>query len=161
MTHEKLVELTILAVTASANSVAAASIWILKRELKLQTKAFTDEYAWRRQELSMRTLKEWNVTTSVHRDHIECYFRKKYGHPARDRYLPHPITYDEAKAIYNYGAEDDEIRSVRNDIVDLLDYFEYISEAYNKEVLDRDIIDHSLKVPCSGGTLSCSTLSTM
>jgi hypothetical protein len=43
MTHEKLVELTILAVTASANSVAAASIWILKRELKLQTKAFPDE----------------------------------------------------------------------------------------------------------------------
>ena len=115
MTHEKLVELTILAVTASANSVAAASIWILKRELKLQTKAFTDEYAWRRQELSMRTLKEWNVTTSVHRDHIECYSRKEYGHPARDRYLPHPITCDEAKAIYNYGAEDDELRSVRND----------------------------------------------
>ena len=53
MTHEKLVELTILAVTASANSVAAASIWILKRELKLQTKAFTDEYAWQRQELSI------------------------------------------------------------------------------------------------------------
>ena len=154
---EKLFELVLLAVTAAANSVTAYSIRVLYKTLgtqstglALQVKAYSDDYRWRQQNLSIEILKEWNENTSQVRDRVESFFRVHFGEPERGHYIK-GMTEDFATRLYHCrhdaNASEYSLREVRADVIRLLNYFEYISSAYEQAVLDRVIIDESLKAP--------------
>lgn len=135
-------ELTFSGITAVATAVTSFSIVLLYRGFKVQLSTYRDEYSWRRQNLGIDVLREWNTHTIEYRDNIVDWSLGKYGEPPPEHYI-HPITPQLAQEIY-HGREPDE-RKLRREITSLLNYFEYIGSAYLREAVDRTIIDESLR----------------
>ena len=151
--------LVFTALAALANAVAAVSIVFLYRSFKLQLTTFKlqlatveKEYEWRKKDLAISITREWNSFTSKRRDRIESICRDLFGNaPAGGvvntlgGFYITPISKELAVKIHHCdGGQDipnEKLRILKTDITVLLNYFEYISIAYQKEALDRDIIN--------------------
>ncbi len=142
MDTKAILELIFSGITALATAVTAFSIVLLYRTFRVQLSTYTDEYSWRRQNLGIDVLREWNSHTMDYRDNIVDWSLQEYGEPPEQHYI-RPITPELAREIYH--SRDSKISKVRREITSLLNYFEYISSAYLKEAVDRRIIDESLQ----------------
>jgi len=159
-------ELVFQAATALGTLVTAGSIYILKRtldaqrhtlesqdtSLQAQLKALDTEYAWRRMNVAIDLMREWNSNAIGFRNAIVKLGIELYGEPNDTSYLKEPISAEEARRLWDASATSEdsaEIKRVemREKMIGLLNYFEYICAAYKAGAVDEKIIKVSFKAP--------------
>lgn len=128
-----VVELVRSFAAVGAFIVAAAALW---------RGAFTlrQEYAWRRRQLAINILAAWNDNTAEHRHEISRHLPGVLDRDARRTSLDDV----EATQLYVATKEDKERFETRRHIIELLNYCEYVTVAYQKGVADPAILDNSV-----------------
>jgi hypothetical protein len=101
------------------------------------------EFSWRRQQLAVNMLAEWNRQTSEYRTIID-----RWKHGLLDPKSTDELTLREAVELNDYrpkvsNTESDDREKQRHAIIELLNYCEYVAVAYQNHVADQAMIDAS------------------
>ena len=110
-----------------------------------------DEYKWKRQDLAISLLRDWDEKTSDRRNRIDRLQAELQGISVAAN-MP-PIGKDLAADIwsqvtYTEGNRTEQDRyNLRSDLISLLNYFESLSVAYYTEAANRELLDVSVGAP--------------
>src|SRR5262249_35499118 len=114
-----------------------------------QQQSKSDEYIWKRQDLAIQLLRDWDEKTTAHRAKIDRLQAKLEGIKVAAR-MP-PIKKELADKLwqqqgYDDGNQEEEARfQLRSELISLLNYFDSVAVAYNTQAANQQLIAYSLK----------------
>jgi hypothetical protein len=122
------------------------TVGLLISALSLAVAAYgiRENHEWNRRHFAAEMMREWNTSSSQHKVAIESaypeFYQKEADELSRARMSP-----EEAKKVYTSTPKDSLRWETRNHCIALLNYFEYVTAAYEKNVADRNIIEDSFQ----------------
>jgi hypothetical protein len=116
-------------------SISGIGLFLAYRTLKAN-------HDWNRRNFAAQAIEKWSSQSLIHRKAIEKTYPGLYDHQENDDLKV--LSVEEAEKIYKCTFND-ECWEIRFHILELLNYFEYISVAYNNKVADQVMIEKSFK----------------
>lgn len=136
-------------ITAVASALIVIQVWIAHDALKIgqgtlrhNYEALQQNHELNRRHYASEMMKDWNDNAGKHKDAILKEFPDLL-----DKKNTKPLSREKALAIYGaiYGndAKDKELFELRNHIIAMFNYFEYIASAYFNGVADQLMIEET------------------
>lgn len=118
------------------------SIWISYNGIRA-------DHEWNRRRYTIEIIGSFEPQVVKYRETLTKYFPALYLKEKRGRLEPgiaHSIWKLEVKQDSNLPLlkNSDELKKVRNDLIGLLNYLEYLAQAYHEHVVDQDAFEESL-----------------
>lgn len=131
--------------------LTAISLFLTLQAFRWQQGSKNDEYRWKRQELALQLLRDWDDKTSGKRNEIDRLQAKLQGIEVSQN-MP-PLSKELALAVWSqvgYGAGDlrqRDMYDLRSNLISLLNYFESLAVAYYTEAANKDLLSVSVGSP--------------
>jgi hypothetical protein len=102
---------------------------------------------WDRAHFAVEMINQWDVYSRDHKAAIEA----AYPELIKNEQVRRPeglISYEEAHCLYYSTPENDPLRwEIRNHCISLLNYFEFVTAAWEEDIADHAVIEDSFKSP--------------
>jgi hypothetical protein len=140
-----VVSLASAIVSGYAVWVADSTLEVTASSLEVAGSSLRDQYEWNRRHYAIEMLREWNTQTAVHKAALECAYSELYSAPGWK------MDVTEARALYFAecklpdGTTPNPKWELRNHVIALLNYFEYVAKACEVEVADAEVIEATHK----------------
>ena len=127
---------------------AAWNVHLTKRQSEVAVKSLSDEHEWRRRHYTSELLINWNLTARVHLAYLNDLYPGFQTVPdfiekedVKDQWR---ISEKEAQEIFD--GESEKHKNTRDHLVALFNYLEGIAVAWEKSVVDQELIRDSCAV---------------
>ncbi len=125
--------------------ITAVGLLISAGALLCAAYGINQQHEWQRRHFAAEMINAWNSQSSTHKAAIEnvypYLFRDERAKESRQ-----PIPLEEARQIYLSTKDADATRwETRNHCIALLNYFEFVASAWEKQVGDRKMLEDSFK----------------
>jgi hypothetical protein len=127
------------------------SLFLTLQAFRWQQASKEDEYKWKRQDLAISLLRDWDEKTSDRRNRIDRLQADLQGINVAAN-MP-PISKELAAKIWSQvtyaegNSTERELYDLRSDLISLLNYFESLSVAYYTEAANRELLEVSCGSP--------------
>lgn len=118
-----------------AQGIIAISSTLIVLQLWIAKDTFQQDHDWNRRHYAAEIMKDWNEDVGKHKDAVLKAFPDFLDKTKRK-----PILREAALKIYEATDTDRELFELRNHIVAMFNYLEYIASAYRNGVADRSMI---------------------
>ena len=133
--------------TAASTVVAACMLVVgscqlrqVKEQIRLAKEDINDTHEWNRRRMTAEILKSWNNDLKANVKNIRLRYLDNFHNG---------VAITDAEKIYKFkdqsNDEKDTYKGVYEEIVWMLNYFEYIAQCYRNGLLTTEIVDHSQK----------------
>jgi hypothetical protein len=125
--------------------LTAAGLIVSAGALVFAAYGISQQRKWERKHFAVEMINEWNNQSSNHKAAIENAYPELFTNDGPLSSRPR-MTSEEAHLIYTSTEAKDKVRwETRNHCIALLNYFEFVASAWDKEIADREIIEDSFK----------------
>jgi len=106
--------------------------------------ALKASHDWARRRYAIDMLRDWNQNVYPHFRSIEHMFPhiRQFDHGEK-KFME--LTHNKAKEIWSCDPDKADLWNVKTSILELLNYFEFVTTAYSQKVADGEVIDHSFR----------------
>jgi hypothetical protein len=124
----------------------AAAGFVIYKAIQENTQKVEANNDWNRKHSTIDMIKEWNDHARAHIKFLRNRYPELSGFSwrASEEELE-KIEFNSELAELVYAGDSDETRDVRDRLISLFNYFEYVSTAYEHEIVDRQAIEVSFR----------------
>ncbi|MFN7920321.1 MAG: hypothetical protein U0Q16_09500 [Bryobacteraceae bacterium] len=136
--------------------LTAVSLLLAIQTFRWQQASKADEYSWKRQDLALSLLRDWDDKTTVHRQRIDLLQARLQGiRISTESDIP-PMATELADAVWKQVSftegkqKEKDLYDLRNECISLLNYFESLAVAYYISAANQELLRVSAGPPLRG-----------